>query len=389
MRVGFFGHVGAALFWSPDSHSYRDVADWLFGGPNSYETIHRPFLYPLLLGASRHIGGDWGVWGLNLVCWFATLNLSAVGAWRMTGRFVAGAVVFLVLATNLSIVALTFQALTEPLTLALESAWIAGLAWSRLPPERPLDFVLLLMPLTLLTVVKPGYQLETAAGLGLLGLILLRTKHRRLVCAAAIAACCVPIGLQLALNATANHFAGLSSTGQLELKDYYFAQVYASLNGLPIDLTQARSDVAPFTTSQMLAYLLEHKQAAIRILLDNLRGNLSSPSPFIDASSNPALAAFAHNMNRAYERLHLLFVPIVALAIWRRCDPRLTLLYLFAAVLILMPSLIYDQGDRYIQMAAPLWSAAYALAVFALLPDIHKARSALHRTSQQGSPTMS
>jgi len=46
------------------------------------------------------------------------------------------------------------------------------------------------------------------------------------------------------------------------------------------------------------------------------------------------------------------------------------LLYAFALALILVPSLIVDQGDRYIEMALPLWAAAYALAVSDLLPDV-------------------
>jgi hypothetical protein len=75
----------------------------------------------------------------------------------------------------------------------------------------------------------------------------------------------------------------------------------------------------------------------------------------------------------------LLFLPIVAFAIWRRRDVRLVLLYAFALVLILVPSLIVDQGDRYIEMALPLWAAAYALAVSDLLPDISRSVSRWRR----------
>jgi hypothetical protein len=40
--------------------------------------------------------------------------------------------------------------------------------------------------------------------------------------------------------------------------------------------------------------------------------------------------------------------------------------------LILVPSLIFDQGDRYIEMALPLWTAAYALAISNLIPEISR-----------------
>jgi hypothetical protein len=65
------------------------------------------------------------------------------------------------------------------------------------------------------------------------------------------------------------------------------------------------------------------------------------------------------------------------LAVWRRRDVRLVLLYVFALVVILVPSLIVDQGDRYIEMALPLWAVAYALAVSDLLPLI--SRNVAHR----------
>ena len=31
MQMGFFSHLSASLFWSPDSHTYHDVAQWLLG----------------------------------------------------------------------------------------------------------------------------------------------------------------------------------------------------------------------------------------------------------------------------------------------------------------------------------------------------------------------
>jgi hypothetical protein len=39
---------------------------------------------------------------------------------------------------------------------------------------------------------------------------------------------------------------------------------------------------------------------------------------------------------------------------------------------ILVPSLIVDQGDRYIEMGLPLWATTYALAVADLLALISR-----------------
>jgi hypothetical protein len=64
----------------------------------------------------------------------------------------------------------------------------------------------------------------------------------------------------------------------------------------------------------------------------------------------------------------------------------LLLLYAFALVLILVPSLIVDQGDRYIEMALPLWAAAYALAVSDLLPDMFRIVAQWRRNPPQSLP---
>jgi hypothetical protein len=58
----------------------------------------------------------------------------------------------------------------------------------------------------------------------------------------------------------------------------------------------------------------------------------------------------------------------------------------FAVVLILVPSLIFDQGDRYIEMALPLWAAAYALAVSDLLPVISQSLTRRRQESLQSLP---
>jgi hypothetical protein len=386
-QMGFFGHMSQTLFSSPDSLSYREVGDWLFRAiPSSVESLHRPFLYPLLLGVASRIGGAPAIWTLNLVFWLGTVNVTAAATWRMTGRPLLGAIVFLVLATNVSLIVLSFQALTELTVTFLESVWILGLALSTLPPSRPRDVAMLVLPISLLTVVKPAYQIELLVALFLLAVVIWRLPRGRAVAALAVAACCIPIAFQLGLNATANHSFSLSSTGEAEVKGYYASQVYASLNGLPDDLVAARKVVYGWSNGQVVTFLVDHRGSAVRTLVSNLHSNLASGSNFIDPGKTPWLATAVRDTNRAFLRLHLIFLPVVAFAIWRRRNVRLVLLYGFAVVLILVPSLIVDQGDRYIEMALPLWAAAYALAVSDLLPDLFRVVAQVRRNAPQSLP---
>ena len=270
-QTQFFGHLHETLFSSPDSLTYHDVANWLLGAaPNPIESTHRPFLYPLLLGISERIGGAPGIWILNLACWLGMLNLTAAATWRMTGRPALGAIVFLVLATNVSVIVLSFQALTESLTVLLESIWILGLALSALPPTRPRDLAMLLLPISLLTVVKPGYEIELIVALILLAITIWRMPRGRALATLVVGVCVIPVLFQVGLMATANHFVGVSKSGEAELKLYYASQVYASLNGLPDDLVAARVIVGPMSDVQVVEYLLNHPRTAVGTLVGNL-----------------------------------------------------------------------------------------------------------------------
>jgi len=371
IRMGFFTHMSATLFWSVDSNIYRDVANWLYGaGPNTVESKYRPFLFPLLLGAADRLGGATGIWVLNFLCWLGTVNLTAEAVRRMTGRAVLGAIAFMVLASNISLIVLSFQALTESTNALLESAWIVGLAVAAVPPARPRDIVLLLLPLTLMTVVRPGNEVVLLVGAVLLTVAIWRMPRSRGKAVLATTLCCLPLIFQVGLMAVTNHFFGLSAAGASQFKGYYASQVYASVNGLPSDLKAAQLEVEPMSNQELAAFLLTHPGASFHIFFSNLRQNLTSGSNFIDIGTLPTLAAAVRRENKVYVILDLIFVPIVAIAIAIRRDVRLVLLSIFLALLIGLCSLINTQGDRYVDMAVHLWAAAYALAASDLLPFV-------------------
>ncbi|HET7466507.1 MAG TPA: hypothetical protein VFL29_07555 [Candidatus Dormibacteraeota bacterium] len=372
-QMGFFSHLSASLFWSPDSHTYREVADWLFGaGPNTLESQHRTFLYPLLLGITQRIGGDPAIWALNALCWVGMVNVTALAALRLTGRVIIAAAVFLVLATNASLVVLSMQALTETVTAFLLSVWILGLALSELPPARARDVAMLLLPISLLTVVRPQFEIQLAIAILLLAITIWRHRRGRAVLAAVAVACCLPVMFQVALNATANHTVAIARSGDVELRLYYVSQVYAIVNGLPDDLEAARIVVGPWSDAQALKYLVDHPGTSARTFTGNLHRDLTADSNFVDATQAPLLAGVIRNTNRLYLKIHAGFLPIVLLALWRRRDVRLLFLYLFAGSLTALAALIVDQGDRYIAVILPLLAVSYGLAVSDLLPDVSR-----------------
>ena len=151
-HAGFF-----SLFSSNDSVQYHAVADWIFGAPRPVAaSAGRPYLYPLLLGFAERIGGLRGIWLLNVLLWFTMLNFAAAAAYRFVKSRWASGIVFLVLATNASLIVLTFKGLTEITTVALLAIWIYGISHLTRRPT-PSQVAWALLPLALLVVVKPQF----------------------------------------------------------------------------------------------------------------------------------------------------------------------------------------------------------------------------------------
>jgi hypothetical protein len=127
---GSVRNVYSSVFSRPDSVEYRAVADWIFGAQRSADALAwRPFLYPLLLGLAQRAGGLLGIWFLNVALWFIALNVAAAATYRFVKSIWAAALVFVLLATNVSLILLTFEGLTEITVVALMAVWIYGLTY--------------------------------------------------------------------------------------------------------------------------------------------------------------------------------------------------------------------------------------------------------------------
>jgi len=356
---GAFAHIDASVFSSQDSREYREVADWIFGArPSSVASNWRPFLYPLLLGLAERLGGIRGVWLLNVAVWFTALNFCAAATYRFVKSTWAAAVVFLVLALNLSLIMLTFQGLTEPTAIALLAIWVYGL--SRLT-SRPTagQVAWALLPVTLLAVVKPEFEflLAVVAVVLIVGIV---RSDARTVSSAVFAACMVPVAIQLWVMVHFNGYFGFSNVGGRALREYFLPRLDVAI-GQSSDLQTARLRMADISYSDAARYVLSHFGDAVLVFASTVQENLLAGSNFLFGHPHLEFAILATQL--IFFVLLLVLIPIVCLALWRGRDGRLALMC-FAALLVFFASgLDFYQGDRYAVVALPLWLPAFALAV--------------------------
>jgi hypothetical protein len=357
---GSLANVHTSVFSSPDSRSYRAVADWIFGARASAEaSAWRPFLYPLLLGLAERFGGILGVWFLNVALWFITLNVAAAATYRFVKSNWAAALVFLVLATNLSLMLLTFEGLTEITVVALLAVWIYGLSHlTRRPTASQVAWALL--PVTLLVVVKPEFEFLLAVMAVVLLAGIIRSPAPGLA-AAVFAACLIPVAIQLAVNVHFNGYFGISDIGDKTVRGYFLSRLDVAI-GQAGNVQGARLKMVVISNLDAAHFVVNHFRKAVGVFVSTLRENLLAGSSFLDGH-HPRIASLILVTQRAYFVMLLALIPLVAVALWRARDGRLALLCAATLNVFLAGGLTFWQGDRITIVALPLWLIALVLAV--------------------------
>ena len=351
-------HVSTSVFSSPDSREYRAVADWIFGARASADaSAWRPYLYPLLIGAAERLGGIRGVWLLNVVLWFATLNVAAAAAGRFVKSNWAVAFVFLVLATNVSLIMLTFEGLTETTVVALLAVWTYGL--SHLTRRfTPSQVAWVLLPVALLVVVKPEFEILLVVVIVVLvgGSIRGGAPAQSAI---VMAACVIPVAIQLAINVHFNGYVGISNIGEKTFRGYFLSRLDVAI-GQAGDVHLARLKMIGLSNAEAIRFVFDHFGTSVVVFLSTLKENLLAGSNFL--SGHARIQHVIQATEAVFLALLLAMIPLVLVAMWKVRDGRLALLSIAALNIFVAGGLTFWQGDRITIVALPVWLIALTLA---------------------------
>ena len=362
---GSIAHVDTSIFSSNDSQNYRDVAHWIYGtGANTESSALRPFLYPLLLGAAERLAGTRGVWLLNVALWFATLNITAAATYQFVKSNSAAALVFLVLATNVSLILLSFQGLTEITTVFLLAVWIYGLSHLTRRPT-PAQVAWALLPVTLLTVVKPQFEILLAFTAVILIIGVVKSPARGLA-ATVFVACLIPVAIQVALMVHFNGYFGISSIGDKTFRLYFLSRLDVTIRQTS-DIQVARQQMAGLNNLDAGRFVLNHFGDAVVVFVSTLKDNLLAGTSFL-VHNTPYIARGVLRRvvlvtQLTYFVLLVTMIPLVVVTFWRARDHRLALLCIATLNVFLAGGLTFGQGDRITIIALPLWLSALVLAL--------------------------
>ena len=366
------------LFGPPDAQSYRAVSDWLSGKAPRVPpaTTIRPLGYPLFLTLVRSASAaPMAVVAAQFLLWIASVNLVAAAARRLTGRCVWGYLTGLIMMTNLSLIMISWRALSETCAVFMLSAWIYCIARIDFVNARGWKIFAALFPMALATVIRPFFFIPFVV-MTVAAVVMYARRWRAL---AWIGAASIPVVIQIVFMMSVHHQPTVSLIGTLTFRNYYLRQVLEQ-PGVE-DRENMRASLAtirPVAVLPTLRFLARNYRAAGFCYFNNVRGNMVQSST--DPQEHGRRLFVINTLNRAYALIHLALLPMVALALLVVRDPtraKTGVMYLLFIYIIASCGIACDQSDRLTLTALPLWIVTYAVSIsgiFALAAPLLQGR---------------
>jgi hypothetical protein len=366
LRYNYLANVGRLVFASPDAEKYRDIGDWLLGKSNGVPTaaVLFPFFYPLLVGTIRSITHNaYVIWVTQFVFWLAAVNLISASVYLLTKRRLLAVIAFGVMMLNVSLIVLTFYALTEATVVFLLSLWTFALARLGAANWSFKHVLILTFLLSMLAVVKPVFEIPLLIFVA----YVLIFRPGRIKNGFCILLALFPVYIQFFIMVNAFNVFGLAQVGDVTVRRYFLSQVYSARENVSLDT--ARSWVEHYSNAQVVSYALSNPTTSFSVYVQNLIGNMTGGPLFTETFPKPYV--FGRLTNAVYLVIHfLLLVPMCYIILVKRKAPvSITLLYIFVLVIFLTSGISANEGDRLIATALPLWMAAYLSAFAMVLPQ--------------------
>jgi len=355
-------HLNDVIFSSPDSRSYKEVSDWIFGLSHIYfSLIYRPFFYPLLLGI-RNVITNYGFWLLQAVFFYFSGFLIYKAIVRLCNSKFLAYVAVAILLTNLTLIKLTLHALTEITSLFLISLWIYLFSKNNRNSSHT-DFLLVFI-LALLTVTRPVFSVMLSVYSAIIFAKQIRFNRMSRRTLIIFMLCFLPIIIQLLLMKSVFNRWELSRIGDYTVRAYLISKVYSVDNKLNDDLVSTNRIIEKMDNDRLFSYTIRHLPSIIKIYFRSLiNWNMLEGSNF---TKDRSMFLYSRVTNYVYFIIHMV-AGLYSVIIFRfaklgnEMKYKYTILYLFFLTILLSSGISFWQGDRLVVTSIPLWVTAYAI----------------------------
>jgi hypothetical protein len=363
------------MFSTPDSQTYLDVADWMENGTDTESIAKRPILFPIIILISSKIGGIYGIWFLQFIFWLISANLIFLTIKKLTDNIYfsyAGALLFI---TNLSLISLTFHALTE-VTTTFVLSFLGYFIVTNFSSFKNVRFIHgLILFLVLLTIIKPVFYLPLLFTLLMpLPFFYWRKYKENPKKLLNLLLILFPLFLQLGIMKTKYGEFKVSKIASITLTDYLLTQGIEKIDGT--DPETANEKANSLSPSEQRKYLMENFSVYFDLFFSNVKSNIKAFSTFLlypAGKENIPMANFMLEMNSYYYKIHQIFllltIILLVILIRKKDLGNLIILILFSsltAYYIFTTGVSTYQGDRLTLAAISIWIPLYLFILFHL-----------------------
>lgn len=365
-----YGISDQVLFSGVDAREYRAVGEWILHGTGTDRTLTRPYLYPLLVGLSYGVGGAFGTWALQAFAWLIAVQAVFLAAWRATGTVRIAWFASAVVVANISLFALTFHALTEPVTTAVLAVLVLFVVSYREEWRSVRYFIAVVFLLVVLALLRPVFMPLLIAWLVVVGPVFhWRNFMKRPAPVLLLLLALSPLLPQLIIMQQRHAHIGISRIGESTFRNYLFARGYGALHEL--ELEEAQVAVREMSGREMRAVVLASPSTFAGLFATHLEDNLYYAGGYTlelaPGHLHPAGTWIMDRMNKSYSILHgVMLLPCIVLLfrLYRRGDhsslwPMLILL-LVTLLILLSSGISFWQGDRLTLPSIVVWPLLYA-----------------------------
>lgn len=365
------------MFSTPDSQEYLNVSNEIFNFSVTELSDKRPFLYPLLIMLSYKPMGVFGLWGLQFLFWLVSINLIYLSVKRITGNRKISLTASLIIALNLSYLALTLHGLTEVTTIFLLSLLIFFISFN-IDKKHTLFFLhVCLLLVSLLTVVKPLFFIPAILVLFvILPIFYLKQYISRPQYLTWLVISIAPLFFQMTIMKAKHGSFSISNIGSTTFRAYILTQGlyknnYSVLN--KPSYYEVQKKALNLSSMEAASYILKNKTIFLNLYFNNIKENINASPTFLlfpKDFGHELFARYMKNVNRIYYYFHILFFLPVVLSIFsvlRRKETEWLVLMVFSSFLtyyiLLSSGISFWQGDRLVISSLPIWIFLYSLVL--------------------------
>jgi len=297
------------------------------------------------------------LWFIQFLFWLGSLNFILMSIRHLTYQKLHLVLSFIIFVSSISIIVLTFRAITESMGIFLISLWVYLFIKFKLDNISHTQIFLLTFILSLLTILKPIFQIQLA-----IYLIYIAYHHYRKPKTIAIVIIAIsPVLLQLLFMAEFHGVLSLSKIGDITFKRYLAAKVYAISQYNSVQnqyIYEARNWTHDKSYFDILKFFIQHpRPTAIAFSQNVITENLLAASQYAGS-----LNGITQTLNTIYFCLHFLFFPTTLYVIFHSPQDtklKISYLYLWFIFIVLSSGISFWVGDRLWIPTLPLWLIVY------------------------------